>query len=169
MISRAANLPPYTAKLPMPFAVVGIRARGEKLVGVQYLPLSTAPDLPRDAFTREVANQIRAYLRNPLHRFDIAYELDGTLFQRRVWDQIARIPSRESRTYGELARVLESSPRAVGGACGSNPVPLIVPCHRVLSAGGGLGGFMHSRAGFALGVKAWLLAHEGIHPNDANG
>ena len=157
----------YSAKLATPFAVVGIRTRNEKLVGVRYLPLGTASQPPRDALSREVCSQIRAYLDDPLHRFDIDYELEGSAFQQRVWDQIARIPCREVRTYGELARALESSPRAVGGACGSNPVPLIVPCHRVLSAGGGIGGFMHSRAGFALGVKTWLLDHEGIRPRDA--
>ena len=160
---------PYSAKLATPFAVVGIRTRNEKLVGVRYLPLSTATHPPRDPFAREVCGQIRAYLDDATHRFDIACELEGTPFQQRVWGQIARIPCREVRTYGDLARALESSPRAVGGACGSNPVPLIVPCHRVLSAGGGLGGFMHSRAGFALGVKTWLLDHEGIRPRDAKG
>jgi methylated-DNA-[protein]-cysteine S-methyltransferase len=159
--------PQYSARLATPFAVLDIRTRNETLVGVHYLPLSTSTDPPRDAFSREVCNQIRAYLKNALHRFDIACALEGTAFQQRVWEQIARIPARETRTYGDLARALGSSPRAVGGACGSNPVPLIVPCHRVLSAGGGLGGFMHSRAGFPLGVKTWLLDHEGIRPNDA--
>ena len=158
----------YTAKLATPFAVVAIRARDEKLVSVQYLPLDTAPASPGDAFSRDVCDQVRAYLRNPLHRFDIPYALEGTPFQRRVWTEIARIATTDTRTYGDLARVLDSSPRAVGGACGSNPVPLIVPCHRVLSAGGGLGGFMHSRGGFALGVKRWLLNHEGIRPRDAD-
>ena len=160
---------PYSAKLATPFAVVGIRTRNEKLVGVQYLPLGTATHAPRDPLAREVCGQIRAYLDDAMHRFDIDCALEGTPFQQRVWEQIARIPCREVRTYGDLARALESSPRAVGGACGSNPVPLIVPCHRVLSAGGGLGGFMHSRAGFALGVKTWLLDHEGIRPRDAKG
>ena len=159
----------YTAKIATPFAVVGIRTQNERLVRVQYLPLRTPTDPPRDAFSREVCRQICAYLDNPQHRFDIAYELAGTEFQRRVWAEIARIASRETRTYGELARALKSSPRAVGGACGSNPVPLVVPCHRVLSAGGGLGGFMHSRGGFALGVKSWLLSHEGIHATNARG
>jgi len=159
---------PYTATLATPFAVIGIRARDEKLLSVQYLPITTAIQPPRDPLSREVCSQIRAYLKNPLHRFDIDYELVGTAHQCRVWRQIARIPSRETRSYGDLARILQSSPRAVGGACGSNPVPLIVPCHRVVSAGGGLGGFMHSRGGFALGIKSWLLDHEGIRTVDAN-
>ena len=159
----------YTAKLATPFAVIGIHTDGEKLVGVRSLPLNTPPAAPRDALSREVCGQINAYLRNPLHRFDIPYELNGTPFQRRVWAEIARIPGRETRSYGELAHALASSPRAVGGACGSNPVPLIVPCHRVVSAGGRLGGFMHSRAAFPLDIKLWLLMHEGARGSDANG
>jgi methylated-DNA-[protein]-cysteine S-methyltransferase len=133
------------------------------LVGVQYLPLNTASEPARDPLAREVCSQIRAYLKDPSHRFNVPYALEGTAFQERVWREIARIPSRETRSYGDLARALKSAPRAVGGACGSNPVPLIVPCHRVVSAAGGIGGFMHSRSDFALGIKSWLLHHEGNH------
>ena len=160
---------PYSATLTTPFAVVAISVRAEQLVGVQYLPLATLSEPARDPLAREVCNQIRAYLEDPMHRFDIPYALEGTEFQQRVWREIARIPSRETRTYGDLARALKSAPRAVGGACGSNPVPLIVPCHRVVSAAGGIGGFMHSRSDFALGIKSWLLDHEGSRVDRALG
>jgi methylated-DNA-[protein]-cysteine S-methyltransferase len=71
------------------------------------------------------------------------------------------IPAGETRTYGELAKAIGSSARAVGGACGANPIPLVVPCHRVVGAGGSLGGFMGAREeGFELMIKRWLLAHE---------
>ena len=159
-LKRSAE--PYTATLAAPFAVIGLRARDDRLLSVEYLPFKTAIHPPRDPLSREVCSQIHAYLKDPLHRFDIPYALQGTAHQRRVWGQIARIPSRETRTYGDLARILKSSPRAVGGACGSNPVPLIVPCHRVVAAGGRLGGFMHSREDFPLGIKSWLLNHERI-------
>jgi methylated-DNA-[protein]-cysteine S-methyltransferase len=89
--------------------------------------------------------------------------LEGTPFRRAVWREIASIPCGRTRTYGEIADRLHSSPRAVGGACGDNPLPLVVPCHRVV-ARDGLGGFMHRDGGFALAVKRWLLAHEGIVP-----
>jgi methylated-DNA-[protein]-cysteine S-methyltransferase len=73
-----------------------------------------------------------------------------------------RIPAGRTRTYGELARDLRSSARAVGGACGANPIPLIVPCHRIIAASGRIGGFMGaSTEGFELGIKRWLLEHEG--------
>jgi len=79
-----------------------------------------------------------------------------------VWEAMQRIEAGHTRTYGELARELGSSARAVGGACGANPIPLIVPCHRVIAANRSLGGFMGARAeGFELGIKRWLLEHEG--------
>jgi methylated-DNA-[protein]-cysteine S-methyltransferase len=84
----------------------------------------------------------------------------GTAFQRRVWGQIAAIPSHQTRTYGEVAKALHNAPRAVGQACGANPFPLVIPCHRVIATGGGLGGFARHGGGFLLDVKRWLLAHE---------
>ena len=70
------------------------------------------------------------------------------------------IPCGHVLTYGEIAAQLGSSPRAVGQACGNNPIPIVIPCHRVV-AKSGMGGFMHHNGGFALDIKRWLLAHEG--------
>jgi methylated-DNA-[protein]-cysteine S-methyltransferase len=73
-----------------------------------------------------------------------------------------RIPAGEMRTYGDLAHDIKSSARAVGGACGANPIPLVVPCHRVIAANRAIGGFMGQRGeGFELSIKRWLLEHEG--------
>ena len=80
---------------------------------------------------------------------------------RRVWAEIATIPSGKTHTYGQLAKSLKNAPRAVGQACGANPYPVVVPCHRVLAANGRLGGFAGHTDGFLLDVKRWLLAHEG--------
>ena len=81
----------------------------------------------------------------------------GTAFQRAVWKRLCEIPYGELVTYGELAKRLQTSPRALGGAVGHNPISIIVPCHRVVGAGGGL-------TGYAGGVerKRWLLEHEGV-------
>jgi methylated-DNA-[protein]-cysteine S-methyltransferase len=79
-----------------------------------------------------------------------------------VWAGIASIVSGKTLSYGELAARVRSGPRAVGNACGANPFPVVVPCHRVLAAGGQLGGFARQRGGFLLEVKRWLLAHERI-------
>jgi len=151
----------YAARFATPFAVIGIRTGAEKLVRVEYLPPNIPTLPPQDALAREVCCQIDTYLGDPLHCFDLPCEVKGTQFQQRVWREIARIPSGMTRSYGELASILQSAPRPVGGACGSNPIPLIVPCHRVLAANGQLGGFMHSRDSLPLSIKRCLLAHEG--------
>jgi methylated-DNA-[protein]-cysteine S-methyltransferase len=84
---------------------------------------------------------------------------DGTAFQKAVWRQVAAIPRRTTITYGEIARGLRmpGASRAVGQAVGSNPLPIVIPCHRVLAAGGKLGGYSSG-----LRRKRWLLAHEGL-------
>jgi methylated-DNA-[protein]-cysteine S-methyltransferase len=74
---------------------------------------------------------------------------------------LSDIPRGQSLTYGEVARRVRSVPRAVGQACGANPIALIIPCHRVIGAQGSLGGFMNAEDGFPLAIKRWLLAHEG--------
>ena len=105
--------------------------------------------------------QIQSYLEDPAFEFDLPLKLSGTRHRLAVWEAMQRIPAGATRTYGDLARDLGSSARAVGGACGANPVPLVVPCHRVVAAGG-LGGFMGAkRDGFELAIKRWLLEHEG--------
>jgi methylated-DNA-[protein]-cysteine S-methyltransferase len=84
----------------------------------------------------------------------------GTPFQRRVWHLLQQIPVGEARRYGEIASVLGSSARAVAGACRANPLPILIPCHRVVAATG-LGGYMGEIDGGALEIKRWLLHHEG--------
>lgn len=151
----------YAAKLRTPFAVLGIRTRDATLVGVDYLPLSERAQAPRDAFAGRVVAEVGCYLADPRHRFELPLAAAGTPFQHAVWDAIAAIPVGESRTYGELARALRTAPRAVGNACGANPLALVVPCHRVVGSRGALGGFMGAAAGDPLAIKRWLLVHEG--------
>ncbi|MCX8144706.1 MAG: methylated-DNA--[protein]-cysteine S-methyltransferase [Azovibrio sp.] len=129
------------------------------MTGIAFLE-PRPPEPPRTPLAALVARQLTAWLADARWRFDLPLAPCGTPFQRRVWQQIASIPLGETRSYGQLAQALGSAPRAVGGACGANPLPLIVPCHRVLAAHGGLGGFNRARGGFLLDVKRWLLAHE---------
>jgi len=157
--TRAAGAA-YQAKLPTPFALLGIRTEGGVLAEITLLPKSADALAPRDRLAARACAQIERYLEDPEFRFDLPIASQGTPFQLRVWRQIAAIDAGRTRSYGEIARELGSSARAVGQACGANPVPLVVPCHRVLAAGG-LGGFAHHEGGFHLSVKRWLLAHEG--------
>lgn len=154
----------YDAIVVAPFGAVGILVAQDNIAGLDFLPQGTVLRAPTHALAAETARQVERYLSAPDFRFDLPLAEAGTPFQRRVWRQIAAIAPGRTTTYGQLAAQLGSSPRAVGGACGANPYPLVTPCHRVLPANGGLGGFSgrSGDAAFLLGVKRWLLAHEGM-------
>jgi len=150
----------YHAKFPAPFAVLGVRIAGEKLTGIDYLPKGAATLDPLDRLAERVCRQIGRYLDDPAFRFDLPFDYRGSEFQCRVWRAIRAIPSGRTRTYLDVARQLRTAPRPVGGACGANRIPLVIPCHRVLGSGG-IGGFMHARRGPGIEIKRWLLRHEG--------
>ena len=144
----------------MPEFSIGVRCDEAEIHAIEYL--EPRPEVPSaNALALEAARQLKRYLADPDFVFELPLRPSGTAFQRRVWQQISAIPNHQTRTYGELAKALHNAPRAVGQACGANPFPLIVPCHRVIASGGGLGGFARQRGGFLLDVKRWLLAHEG--------
>jgi methylated-DNA-[protein]-cysteine S-methyltransferase len=150
----------FQAKLPTPFALLGIRTEGDFLAGIVFLPRTGRVLAPRDRLGERICSQIERYLDDPEFRFDVPLRRQGTPFQRRVWAKISAIGPGRTRSYGSIARELGSAPRAVGQACGENRFPLVIPCHRVLAASG-IGGFAHRAGGFHLSVKRWLLAHEG--------
>jgi methylated-DNA-[protein]-cysteine S-methyltransferase len=156
-----AGATPYSARLRVPFAVLGIRTAAGAVTGIEYLDRKERSQAPVDAIAERACRQLERYLEDPQWRFTLPLAASGTAFRRRVWDALARIPVGESRTYGELARSLHSAPRAVGGACGANPIALVIPCHRVVGSQGSLGGFMGATAGDPIAIKRWLLAHEG--------
>ncbi|MDR1789510.1 MAG: methylated-DNA--[protein]-cysteine S-methyltransferase [Opitutaceae bacterium] len=104
---------------------------------------------------RQAAAQIAEYFSGERKRFDLPLAPAGTPFQRRVRRELRKIPFGETRSYGDIARKLKTSARAIGSACGANTVALLVPCHRVIASDGGLSGFA-----FGPGTKARLLAHE---------
>jgi len=154
----------FSAIVPAPFGAVGIRTSAGVLQELVYLPKHFPEKDASDALAAKVAQQVLRYLAQPDYRFELNLPALGSDFQRRVWGAIAAIPLGQVRTYGQIARQIQSAPRAVGQACGANWFPLIIPCHRVTAAGG-LGGFAHhdDEKSFHLGVKRWLLAHEGVN------
>jgi methylated-DNA-[protein]-cysteine S-methyltransferase len=145
--------------MPTPFAVLGIRTAGEQLTGIEYLPKGAATLAPINRFAERVCGQIDRYLDDPYYPFDLPFDFRGTDFQCRVWRAIHAIPPGRTLSYTDIARRLRTAPRPVGGACGANRLPIVIPCHRVLAADG-IGGFMHSRGGYPIEVKRWLLRHE---------
>ncbi|MDA3870352.1 MAG: methylated-DNA--[protein]-cysteine S-methyltransferase [Gammaproteobacteria bacterium] len=118
---------------------------------------------PKSEQARKACQQIHDYCTKQLPdlAFDIELQVQGTSFQKRVWQALRRIPAGQVLSYGELARQLNTSARAIGGACRANPVPLIIPCHRIV-AKDGMGGFAGSTEGASLNIKRRLLEHEGV-------
>jgi len=153
---------PFAAVLAAPFGTLGVRITDDMLSGLAFLPPGVRPRASSQPLVKHLATQLDAYFADPRHRFDLPLALVGTPFRRSVWDALQRIPVGQTRSYGDIARLLDSAPRAVGQAIGDNPLPIIIPCHRVIAADGGLGGFNHSRTGYSQDIKRWLLTHEGV-------
>lgn len=105
--------------------------------------------------------QLKSYFVAAQKFHDIPLQAIGTPFQTKVWSELQKIPLGETRSYGEIAKKLNSSPRAVGNACRKNPILIIIPCHRVVSATG-IGGFSGEKDGDKVNIKRWLLSHEGV-------
>ncbi|MCM2289327.1 MAG: methylated-DNA--[protein]-cysteine S-methyltransferase [Sulfuritalea sp.] len=150
----------YAAVLAAPGFSIGIECNADEITCIDYLELrpEAAPQTP---LAQEAVRQLHAWLQDPRFEFGLPLAPAGTHFQRRVWDRISSIPAGQTMSYGEVAAAIRSGPRAVGNACGANPYPIVVPCHRVVGANHGLGGFARQRGGFLLDIKRWLLAHEG--------
>lgn len=138
---------------------VGVRTRDGRVCEICYLPPSAAPKAAQSLLGERAARQLERYREDPDTRFDLPLAVEGTPFQRRLWQALCEIPRGKTLTYGELARRLGGEARAVGQACGDNRLPIVIPCHRVVAANG-LGGFAHSTGGYLLEAKRWLLAHE---------
>jgi len=113
-----------------------------------------------NALLRRAVEQLRAYFAGELREFDLALDMQGTAFQQEVWRELCSIPYGATRSYGFVAQAIgrPKAVRAVGAANGQNPVPIVVPCHRVIGAGGGLTGF-----GGGLPLKKFLLDLEAYH------
>jgi methylated-DNA-[protein]-cysteine S-methyltransferase len=161
-MTTATMAPTTTMPLESPIGRLVLECDGDVLIGV-WLPHERrhsrrdADDVP--PVLKEAATQLEEYFAGDRREFDVPMELDGTPFQREVWAELSRIPYGKTISYGELARRVgrPNGPRAVGQANGRNPIPIIVPCHRVL-ASNGIGGY-----GGGLAVKRALLAIEGVH------
>jgi len=150
---------PYQARLPAPFGMLGIHCTDEALTGITFLSSNTKAQPPISSFAKEICRQLNSYFLSESFQFDLPLNVHGTEHQLKVWQAMRNIPCGQMQTYGELAKLSNSSPRAIGQACGNNPIPVVIPCHRVVSKNG-LGGFMHSSENAELKIKSWLLAHE---------
>ena len=141
-----------------PIGPLGLAASDSALQSVTFNGGRLRPE-GRSPVLDEAARQLKAYFEGELVAFDLPLELHGTEFQRQCWRALSTIPYGQTVSYGEQARRLglgSDKARAVGAANGQNPLPLVLPCHRVIGADGSLTGF-----GGGLHVKRFLLEHEG--------
>jgi len=145
--------------LPYQAGILGLVASDQGLEQIRFEG-SVAEDAQKceeHPILRETARQLEAYFAGDLRIFDLPLKLNGTPFQLRVWNALLEIPYGQTRSYLQQARTIGAPDaiRAVGAANGRNPIPIVVPCHRVIGSNGKLTGF-----GGGLPLKRWLLDHE---------
>ncbi len=116
---------------------------------------------PQTRLARLAYNQLMRYFDKPHNQFTIPLALpEQTSFRKRVWKTLSSIKMGSTATYKQIAQKLNTHPRAIGGACAANPIPIIIPCHRVIAQSGALCGYTGSDGKQDLSIKAWLLNHE---------
>lgn len=151
---------PLIAVTRLPTCVIGLNIEAPgRIREIAFLPPETPIREISDPLAAVFCTELQHYLINPSHVFNLPLSSVGTPFQQRVWSLIRSIPAGQTQHYNDLSQALDSIPRAVGQACGANPLPLSTPCHRVV-AKHGLGGFAHASGGWLLETKRWLLRHE---------
>ena len=150
----------YAVIFTTDIATIGLQFAGPKLIKVDYLNNKTL-QVATTKIAETVKNKIEKYLESKIKNFNVDVQLKVTAFQEKVLKQLLLIPYGETRTYGEIAKILKTSPRAVGNACRNNPLPIIIPCHRVVAANG-IGGYAGATEGGLLDIKYQLLHLEGV-------
>ena len=146
----------YFQTIKSPLGPLTLFAEAGAVVALEF---GDVPHGKSSPLLKEAASQLAAYFKGSSKHFDLPIKATGTAFQKAVWDLIVEIPYGSTRSYGDLSRDLESAPRAVGGACGKNPIPIIVPCHRIRAANYKVGGFS---GGDGTDTKISLLRIEGV-------
>ncbi|MHA1572332.1 MAG: methylated-DNA--[protein]-cysteine S-methyltransferase [Alphaproteobacteria bacterium] len=147
--------------MPSPHGTLLLESDGAAITALRWgtsLP-KTLPTTETDPILSAARDRLADYFNGDLVEFDLNVRYTvGTPFQQRVWNLMRAIPYGATRCYGDLARDLGSAARAIGMACGANPIPILVPCHRIVAANGGLGGFSGHHG---VATKRRLLILEG--------
>lgn len=150
----------HNAVIDTPVGPLGILMMCESLFKIHFLEKSSPLIPPTTMISTQICQQLENYFfHNPKHIFDLPLFISGTDLQKKVWMALRSIPSGKTVTYGELADQIGTHPRVIGNACRANPIPVIIPCHRVVLKGG-LGGFCGRKTGYFMQIKKWLLGYE---------
>lgn len=138
---------------------IGLQTYEGQLATVDFLSCHTDIKAADNATASQVVDQLTKYFNNGSYTFSVPLLMQGTAFQKKVWHALLTTSAGETCNYGHIAQQLHSSARAVGNACRANPMPIVVPCHRVV-AKQGVGGYCGETSGPRMRIKQWLLEHE---------
>lgn len=162
---HTATLPDYLRRMQSPVGRIEVTSDGSAVTSLSIeregvLPLEGQPERSTPVLDRAI-EQLTEYFAGTRRDFEVPVALAGTEFQRSVWNELSNLPFGGVVSYGEIGAATgrPTAGRAVGGAVGANPVPIIVPCHRVLASDGRITGYS---GGNGIPTKVWLLDHEGI-------
>ena len=162
---HTATAPDYLVRIDSPIGRLEVTSDGESVTSLAIerggeLPFEDLPERSNPVLDRAI-EQLREYFAGTRTDFDLPVSLAGTEFQKAVWNELSSLPFGGVISYGEIGNATgrATAGRAVGGAVGANPIPIIVPCHRVLASDGRITGYS---GGNGVPTKVWLLDHEGI-------
>ena len=158
MRSAPANIE-FHAVIAAPFAHLGVIVSAQGVQRIEFLPQEYPLQAPVHECVHQLVWALARYWMDPAQAFELPLSYEGSPHQLKVWQALLTIPVGQTCSYGDIARQISSSPRAVGQACGANPLPILIPCHRVVGKSS-RGGFMHRQDSAALAYKDWLLQHE---------
>lgn len=144
--------------LNTPIGLLSLTSQRGKLVQIEYRGTDQPTSATQDACLMHACAQIEQYFLDPTTTFQIPFILIGTPLQKKIWQALMNIPCGCTLSYGDLAERLQTHPRVIGNACRANPLPIVVPCHRIVAANN-IGGYMGKKEKH-LKIKRWLLEHE---------
>jgi methylated-DNA-[protein]-cysteine S-methyltransferase len=151
----------YDAIINSPIGHLGIKLNENQSVITRIDFLDKKNTLKKSSIPliQQAITELENYFNNPHHIFAIPIDANGTNLQKKIWNTMQKIPVGKTLSYGELAERIKTSPRVIGNACRANPIPIFIPCHRIV-AKNHLGGFAGAIEGKLIDMKSWLLDHE---------
>lgn len=151
----------YAAIIDSPIGKIGIQLSPDfaNISNVDFLDKKQSLQSPTHSLAKKAVAELEHYFNYPHTQFSVPLQAVGTQLQQQIWQAMQKIPVGKTLTYSDLATKLNTSPRVVGNACRANPIPLFIPCHRILGKSN-LGGFSGAITGEPMIRKIWLLQHE---------